>query len=89
MSHLEILAAQIDRARSYFRAKTHLEYLRSARDIIEASAACGGAVTLNANQTRALAIYLESETALREVRALEAPAQTTVSVPNIVHARFN
>jgi hypothetical protein len=70
MTKTEILAAQIARARAFFQQKTNLEYLASARDIIDASAHAGGFVTLNANQTRSLSIFLESEQALRETRAL-------------------
>jgi|GEM_PF-3379138 len=69
MTHLERLDAQISRARCFFREKSNLDYLASAREIIDASGHCGQGVTLNENQTRALALYLEGESALREVRA--------------------
>jgi hypothetical protein len=79
MTHLEILDAKIAAARIHFRTKTNLDYLNSARDIINASAHCGQGVTLNANQTRALDLFLEAETALRETRALQR-----ASAPNII-----
>ena len=41
MTHLEILSAQINRARFHFSQKTNLDYLNSARDLIDASAHCG------------------------------------------------
>ena len=78
MSHLEILDAKIAAARVHFREKTNLEYLNSARDLINASAHCGQGLTLNANQTRALDLFLEAETALRETRALQQSAATNI-----------
>ena len=78
MTHLEILDAKIAAARIHFRSKTNLEYLNSARDLINASAHCGQGVTLNANQTRALNLFLEAETALRETRALQQSTATNI-----------
>jgi hypothetical protein len=75
MSHLEVLSAQISRARDYFRQKGHLGYLTSAREIIDASAHCGQGVTLNDNQTRALALYLESQQAMREIHLIQQSRQ--------------
>ena len=82
MTNLEILSAQIARARFHFSQKTNLDYLNSARDLIDASAHCGGSLTLNENQTRSLAIFLESESALREVRALTDHKTPSQSTPN-------
>lgn len=81
MTQTEILAARIARARAFFHQKTNLEYLNSARDVIDASAHAGGAVTLNANQTRALSIFLESEQAIRETRVLMQIHQTHQTAP--------
>lgn len=88
MTHLEILDAQIARARSYFREKTHRQYLSSAMEIIEASAHCGQGTTLNDNQTRALALFLESQTAIREVNALQK-CQNTAAPTNILRFSQN
>lgn len=90
MTQSEILSAQIARARAFFQQKTNLEYLSSARDIIAASAHSGAAFTLNANQTRALAIFLESEQALRETRALMQVHHSHEDTPtNILRFRCN
>lgn len=87
MTKLEELAYRIDRARAFFRPRERRDLVHSVHQLVEAAAACGSGLTLNAPQAQALRVYLDSVIALRETRVIEQAAALSDTPPNLIPFR--
>lgn len=82
MTHLDILAARIERGYRLAKDPDRRPILTGAMELVEAAAVCGAGVTLNAVQTAALHAWLDYHEAARELGLRgarpEAPATNVV-----------
>lgn len=84
MTKLQELSYRIDCARAYFRPRERRDLIESVHRLVEAAAVTGTGLTLNAPQTDALRVYLDSVAALRETRVLEQAAVLADAPANVI-----
>jgi hypothetical protein len=74
MDKLDELAYRIHCAREFFRPRPRRDLIESVHQLVDAAAATGSGLTLNAPQAQALRVYLDSVVAMRETRVVEQAA---------------
>jgi hypothetical protein len=84
MTKLQELAYRIDCARDFFRLRERRDLIDSVHLLVEAAAVTGQGLTLNAPQTDALRVYLDSVIALRETRVIEQAAVLADAPANVI-----